>query len=284
MPASPIIDSHLHIWDREAVSIPWLASDALLDRSFSLADFNLACGRTVVEAMVFVECDVAAADALREVAWVSQQAKQDQRIRAIVAHAPLDQGVLALPHLEQLSRFNLIRGIRRLIQAELDPEFCTRPPLVEGVRLLSRFNWSFDACIVSPQLENLTRLVDMCPTVSFVLDHLGKPRVREKQLNPWRAQMFELARRDNVVCKLSGVATEASHTTWTYDDLIPFMDTALDAFGPKRIMFGGDWPVATHAVTYENWVATVDRHLSELSEDERDAIYRRTASSFYRLN
>jgi len=283
MPSFPIVDSHLHIWDSWQIDIPWLARDALLNRPMNLVDYDEARGSTTVDAMVFVECDVAPKAALAEVAWVAEQAQADPRIRAIVAHAPLELGTGVLPHLEALSSFDLVRGARRLIQSEPDTEFCIRPDFVEGVRLLSRFGWSFDACIVHTQLKSLTKLVDLCPDVSFVLDHIGKPAIRDGQLSVWRDEMHELARRDNVVCKLSGVATEADHETWTYQDLEPFMNTALEAFGPRRLMFGGDWPVALHATSYENWIATVDRLLVAVSEDDRHQIYTRTARSFYRL-
>jgi L-fuconolactonase len=283
MPSFPIVESHLHIWDPERIDIPWLASTPLLNRPMTLADYDAARGSTAVDAMVFLECDVAPEAALDEVAWVSGLAQSDARIQAIVAHAPLQLGEGATPHLEALSEFDLVRGVRRLIQSEPDTEFCIRPDFVEGVRRLSGFGWSFDACIIHTQIRSLIRLVDLCPDISFVLDHIGKPAIRDGQLEPWRDAMHELARRDNIVCKLSGVATEADHQNWTYQDLEPYMDTALQAFGPSRLMFGGDWPVALAAINYETWIATVDRFLAGLSDDERHQIYAGTARSFYRL-
>jgi L-fuconolactonase len=283
MPAFPIIDSHLHVWDPAVVPIPWLATDGLLNRPVSVADFDRASAGTPIEAMVFVECDVAAGQALNEVEWVSRQAAVDPRIQAIVAHAPVEIGAAVIPHLELLAAFPLVRGVRRLIQGEPDPAFCERPGFVEGVRQLAGFGFSFDACILHPQLPSLIRLVDLCPEVSFVLDHIGKPDIRQGRLHPWQGQIRELSRRPNVVCKLSGVATEADHHAWRYEQLEPFMSTVLEAFGAGRTMFGGDWPVATHAVAYGDWVATVDRLLAAAATAECEQIYRGTARTVYRL-
>jgi L-fuconolactonase len=283
MPAFPIIDSHLHVWDKDQISIPWLPSVPALDRSVTLDDYDAACGPGVVEGMVFVECDVDPAQSLAEARWVSEQARRDKRIQAIVVFAPLEQGNSVLPHLEQLTEMNLVRGVRRLLQAEPDAEFCLRPRFVEAVRLLSRFGWSFDIGVTYRQMESVIRLADLCPAVPMVLDHLGKPNIREGMLEPWRRQLAELARRENVVCKLSGVATEADHSRWNREELKPFMEAALGAFGPKRLMFGGDWPVSTQAISYRTWLDVADWVLTGLSVSEVRSVFRDTARAFYRL-
>jgi L-fuconolactonase len=283
MPAFPIIDSHLHIWDKDSLSIPWLPSVPALNRSITLGDYDAACGAGVVEGMVFVECDVDPAQALAEAQWVSEQARRDKRIQAIIPHAPLEQGDSVLLHLEQLAEMKLVRGVRRLLQSEPDAEFCLRPRFVEAVRLLSRFGWSFDICITYRQMDSVIRLADLCPAVPMVLDHLGKPNIREGMLEPWRTQMAELARRENVVCKLSGVATEADHSRWDREELKPFMEAALSAFGPKRLMFGGDWPVSTQAISYRGWLDVVEWVLASLSVSELTSVFRDGARAFYRL-
>jgi L-fuconolactonase len=233
--------------------------------------------------MVFVECDVDPAQALAEAQWVSEQARRDKRIQAIIPHAPLEQGDSVLLHLEQLAEMKLVRGVRRLLQSEPDAEFCLRPRFVEAVRLLSRFGWSFDICITYRQMDSVIRLADLCPAVPMVLDHLGKPNIREGMLEPWRTQMAELARRENVVCKLSGVATEADHSRWDREELKPFMEAALSAFGPKRLMFGGDWPVSTQAISYRGWLDVVEWVLASLSVSELTSVFRDGARAFYRL-
>ncbi|MGB3556866.1 MAG: amidohydrolase family protein [Jannaschia sp.] len=176
-----------------------------------------------------------------------------------------------------------MRGIRRIIQDETEPGFCTRPAFVEGVRLLERFGWSFDICIFGHQMADAIQLVDLCPDVSFVLDHIGKPPIRDGRMEPWRRRMFALAERPNVMCKLSGVATEADHASWKPEDLRRYMDVALEAFGPNRLMFGSDWPVATEAIAARSWLDLVDEALSDLTLDEQRSVFAGTAERFYRL-
>lgn len=279
----PIVDSHLHIWDASVCRIPWLPTVPVLNRSFSLCDYNDGCGSVAVDAMVFLECDVDPASVIPETAWVTEQAKGDPRIGAIVAHAPLERGNAVLPHFDQLASFPLVRGVRRLLQQEADPEFCLRPGFIEGVKLLGRRGWSFDICVTYRQMESVIRLADLCPDIPMVLDHLGKPCVREGLLEPWRTQLRELARRENVDCKLSGLATEADHRTWTREEIKPFILAALEAFGPQRTMFGGDWPVSTQAISYPKWVDVVDWATADFTVAERLAIFRDTAKRFYRL-
>ncbi len=283
MPAFPIIDSHLHIWDLDRLRYPWLDGNAHLNRSFSLTDYRQACGSVDVEAMVFLQCEADPSQYLDEARWVAEQAQVDPRLKAMVPWAPLELGEAARPHIERLCEFGLLRGIRRIIQFEPDLDYCLRPGFVAGVRSLASYGLSFDICIDDRHMENVIRLADLCPSVPMVLDHHGKPCVREGRLEPWRSQLNELAQRENVVCKISGLATEADWTGWTPDQMKPFIMAALEAFGPARLMFGGDWPVATQAIAYPRWVEVVDWALADLSPAELRQIYRGTAERFYRL-
>lgn len=283
MPNFPIVDAHLHIWDPSRLPYAWLDAHATLGRSFLLDDYEASVGADAVEAMVFVECDIDTGHSANEIAWVDSVARVDSRIGAYVAHAPVDRGDAVLAELEALQAFEKMRGVRRLIQSETKPGFCIQPDFIAGVRALERFEWSFDICILGWQMADAIALVDACPKVSFILDHIGKPTIREGLLEPWRAQIHELAERSNVVCKLSGVATEADHVSWTRADLAPFIDTALQAFGTDRLMFAGDWPVATQAISPKAWIAEVDHSLAGLSLDEQKSIYRDVARRAYRF-
>ncbi len=278
-----VIDAHLHIWDPARLPYAWLDGHPVLGRSFLLADYDAATAPETVSKMVFVECDIDQGHAVDEVAWVEEVAASDPRIAAIVGHAPVDTGDAVLATLEALEPFGLMRGVRRLIQSETEPGFCTQPGFIEGVRCLERFDWSFDICILGPQMDDAIGLVDACPNISFVLDHIGKPRIANAALEPWRTQMRRLAERSNVVCKLSGVATEADHAAWTPDQLRPFMDAALEAFGPSRLMFGGDWPVAIQAIDARRWMDVARAAVAELSETEQRNVFAGTAERFYRI-
>lgn len=284
MPLFPIIDSHLHIWRPDLLDMAWLESAGKLNRSFTLHDFDQARGAVDVEAMVFVECDVDENATLAEARWVADIARQDDRIKAIVAYAPIHHGDAVRGHLEKLRDIGLMRGVRRLLQQEADADFALRPGFIDGLRALSDFGWSFDVCITYRQMASTIELVRRFPDMQFILDHIGKPGIREFRLQPWADQMKELARSENVVCKMSGVATEADHEHWTRSDLEPFMMAALEAFGTKRLLFAGDWPVATNAVSYVDWVNLVDEVLSRLSASEQRALYRDNAMKTYRLD
>ncbi len=280
MPNFPIVDSHLHLWDPAQISYPWLSG--ALDRAFLTADFQAATGPVAIESLVFLECAAAPHRAMDEARWVLSQAKAEPRISAMVCNASLEKGDAVRADLERLAGTEKVRGVRRIYQDEPDPAFCLRPDFINGVRALSDFGLSFDLCLKHPQLQATIGLADACPNVPMVLDHIAKPGIAAGLMQPWADQMRQLAKRENVVCKLSGVATEAA-AGWTAETLRPYMDVALEAFGPARLMFGGDWPVSTLAITYPAWVALVDDLTRDLSETEQRQIFRDTARSFYRL-
>jgi len=284
MPDFPIIDSHLHIWDLDRMRYSWLAEVPQIYETRTLADFDAARGPVAVEAMVFLQAEVDRAHFHDEADWVAEVAASDGRIRAMVPWAPLENGRAVERDLERLNRHAITRGIRRIIQFEADMEFCLRPDFIEGVRTLARHDLSFDICIDHRHMANTIEFVSRCPEVPMVLDHIGKPDIAGGRLHPWAEQMRSLARFDNVWLKMSGVATEADHAAWTPGDLHPFIETALEAFGAKRTMFGGDWPVATLAVGYRDWVSVLDEVLAGASQDEKQAIWRDTARQFYRLD
>jgi L-fuconolactonase len=283
MPGFPIVDSHLHIWDVDRLRYPWLRNIPLLDRTYSLADYNAACAETRVAAMVFLQCEVDPSQFVDEAAWVTEQAALDPRIEAMVCWAPLELGDAARPHIERLKEFALLRSIRRIVKFEADHDYCLRPGFVAGVRSLADHGLGFDLCISADQLESATRLADLCPNVPMILDHLGTPHIRDGAFEPWRRQLADLARRPNVICKISGLATEADHARWTPRDLRPYLLAALESFGPDRLVFGGDWPVATQATSYSRWIAVVDKVFADLSADELRAIFAENARRTYRL-
>ena len=283
MPSFPIVDTHVHLWDIERLRYPWLAGVPPLNKNHLIADYRRACGPGQVAKMVFVQCDCVPEQALAEAEWVSDLARTEPRLKGIVARASLELGDAVRPHLEQLTTLPLVKGVRRLIQGEADPEFSVRPDFVRGVQLLHEHGFSFDLCIQHPQLASTIKLVRQCPDVRFVLDHIGKPDIKAGRLDPWRAELRELSRLENVWCKLSGMVTEADHAKWTPTDLRPFIDHVMTCFGAGRVMFGSDWPVSTLATDYPRWVATLDEALRGCSEEELHQIYVRNAEAFYRV-
>ena len=283
MPSFPIVDTHLHIWDLGRIRYPWLASAPKLNRSHLIGEYRKACGPVQVAKMVFLQCECDQAQFQEEADWVTEVARTDPRIRGIVPWAPLEKGDRVEEDLARLASNPLIKGIRRIIQFEPDPAFCLQPGFIRGVQLLPRHSLSFDICINHTQFANALKLVRQCPEVKFILDHIGKPDIKGKVLDPWRANLRELASHPNVCCKLSGLANEADMEKWTPADLRPYIDHVMDCFGFERTIFGGDWPVATLATDYPRWVQTVDDALRGSSPDELRRLYVRNAEAFYRV-
>lgn len=282
MPDIPLIDAHLHLIDRGRLSYPWLAHVPTLDRDWRLSDYDRLTGGVAVEGMVFVEVDVAAADRLAEVAFVEDQG--DPRLAGMVACVAMDGGAATEAGLDALKRRRIVRGIRHLIQDHVaEPGWCLRPAFVDGVRMLPSRGLSFDIGMVHPQMADAAALVAACPDVTFVLDHLGKPGIRSDTITGWAEGIARLARLPNVVCKISGVATEADHAGWQDDQALPYVLHALHVFGADRVMFGGDWPVSEQATAFARWVALVDRAVRPFGSAFADRLWQGTAREIYRL-
>jgi L-fuconolactonase len=283
MPTCPIVDAHLHLWDPQRFRMSWLDGNELLNRPYSLADYREHTAGLPIEAMVYLQVEVETPYALIEAEAIAELARQEPRLQAIVAWAPLEYGERARTFLEALSNIDSrIKGVRRLLQSEPD-DFGTRPDFIRGVQMLPEYGLSFDICINHRQLPAALTLVRACPNTAFMLDHIAKPNIAEHVLDPWREQMRELASFPNVQCKISGVATEADPTAWTPDDLAPYVRHALDVFGEDRVAFGGDWPVALLATSYRRWVETLDLLTADLSDTARAKLWGENARAFYRI-
>jgi L-fuconolactonase len=279
-----IVDAHLHLWDPAHFRIPWLDSSDLLNRSYDVQTFREHAADLNIAAMVYVQVDVAPAYALLEAQHVAQLATHEPRLQGIVAWAPLEDGECVRTFLEALVAIGpLIKGVRRILQGEPDPAYCLQPSFIRGVEMLAEYGLSFDVCIYHYQLPAVIELVRQCPTVTFILDHIAKPDIRGGGLDPWRVHIATLARLPNVVCKISGVATEADHARWTVDDLAPYIWHALEVFGEDRVMFGGDWPVALLATSYRRWVETVATLTAGLSPEAQRKLWSDNARRVYRL-
>lgn len=279
------VDSHVHFWNPDAIDYPWLAGAPAISRPTFPADLDAARGELAYElaGIVFVEADCLPAHALREAEWVTSLAAEDSRIRGIVAHARLQRGEAVREELAALQKLPLVKSIRRLIQSE-PLGFSTGADFVRGVQLLPEYGFSFDLCIFHSQLGDVLELVERCPDVSFILDHMGKPGIEAGLTEPWKSQIRELAQRPDIHCKLSGVVTEADKANWTADQVRPYMEHILDCFGPARVVFGSDWPVVNLAADYRRWFALATETISAYSPAEQQMILHDNAVRFYRLS
>ncbi len=282
MPDFPIIDSHVHLYDPQRLSYGWMRG-AKIERRNLLDTFDAARGPVEVEGLVFAEVAADPGQHLAEAEFVQELADSDPRLMGMVAHAPVEKGEAVEEDLAALAKNASLRGIRRLIQGEVDPGICLAPDFLAGVRAVGRRGLPFDICIKHWAMVFAIELARRCPEVTFVLDHIGKPAIALGLREPWWGQMRELASLPNVVCKISGVVTEADHAAWTEAQIVPYVMHAIECFGFDRVMYGSDWPVSEFTHAYPDWVAMLDRRTSGCTEAEKRALWGGTARRIYRL-
>jgi L-fuconolactonase len=284
MPSRPTIDSHVHIWDTARFPIPWLENLPPLNKRIWIDDYFAATGNLNVEGFVYMQVEVAPPYALIEAQTIAALAEVDPRVLAIVPWAPLEEGEKVRIFLEQMVAISpKIKSIRRIVQGEADPEFCLQPGFIRGNQILPEYGLTSEICCYSNQLAANVELVRQCPGTEFILNHIAKPNIRGNEFEPWASQMTELADLGNVVCKISGATTEADIENWTFDDVRPYVEHALNAFGEDKVLFGSDWPVVTQAASYPRWVETVQEITKDFTNEQKNKLWKDNAVRFYRL-
>jgi L-fuconolactonase len=218
VPDFPIVDAHVHLYDPANLPYAWLGGVPAINKAHLPSDFDRLTAPVKVDGIVFVEVDVDDPRHLDEARWVEALGRSDSRIRALVAGMPLEKGLSIEPDIAEYAKLPHARAVRRLMQKHAgEPGWSLQPDFVAAMKLLPKYDLTFDLCIFHNQMRETIELVEKCPEVRFMLDHIGKPGIREGLTQPWRAEMRELAALPNVECKISGVVTEADHTGWTYD-------------------------------------------------------------------
>ncbi|PTN07788.1 amidohydrolase [Mangrovibacterium marinum] len=274
-----IIDTHHHFWNFNPVEFDWIDDKmATIRRSFLPHDLAATLKGTEVQAVVTVQ----ARQCVDETDWLLKLAHENELIQGVVGWLPLAAENID-EWLEKYRSNNWLKAVRHVVQGEPDPEFVLGKAFNRGVNLLNRYSLVYDILIFDHQLPNTIRFVDQHPDQQFVLDHLAKPRIREGELEPWASEIRKLAERENVSCKLSGMVTEARYKTWTDAQLEPYLDVVLEAFGPKRLLYGSDWPVCLVATQYADWLSVVKKKLARLTANEQDLILYKNARRVYQL-
>jgi L-fuconolactonase len=272
------IDSHQHFWSYDAQNYSWIDPASAVARNFGPADLRPELADGGIEGTVAVE----ARSQIDETEDLLAFAERTSFVRGVVGWLPLiDPGFGEL--LARYGQNPKLRGLRHAIAAEADPEFMFRKDFNSGIARLAGARLSFDLLLVPGLLGRAPAFVDAHPRQTFILDHLAKPFIRDRVLEPWATDLRELAKRPNVYCKVSGLVTEADLANWTPSDLGPYLDVALEAFTPRRLMFGSDWPMCLIATTYGRWLGVARDWAAALSSDERDRIFGGTAVEAYGL-
>lgn len=274
-----VFDAHHHLWDTRVVEYRLFRERVpKLDRPFLLDEYEREARALGVTGSLWVEAASAGADGKRELAWAAGHAGTGGLVEGLIAFMRLEAADEAA--YDELPA--QVVGVRRSFEFE-EPGFARRPDVVHGARLAGERGLVVDLVLFPPALPAAIDLVDACPGTQFVLDHLGKPEIAARRWEPWASLVHELAHRPNVAAKLSGLATEADRTSWSVDDLRPYVEHALELFGPGGLLYGSDWPVLTLAGGgHEHWLEAVMRLLEPLTGEEQHAILEQNARRLYR--
>ncbi|HID76754.1 MAG TPA: amidohydrolase [Planctomycetaceae bacterium] len=296
-----IVDTHQHLWDLDKFRLPWLKPGDPLCRSFLTEDYLKATEGLSVTRAVYMEVAVAPEQKLAEAEFVIQLCRREDNptVAAVIGGMPGEAGFR-----DYILRFKdspFVKGVRQIPPPARGGRFLyEQHDFVAGIRLLGRLGMCFDLCMPPGRLQEAIRLVDACPDTRFVCDHCGNadpkafwsdsrrrdhPRAGppSHEAEPWRRGMAELAKRDSVVCKISGIVARAPREAWTADDLAPIINHCLEVFGPDRVMFASDWPVCTRAATLRQWVTALREVVGQRSREEQRKLFAQNADRFYGL-
>ncbi|MEV6759971.1 amidohydrolase family protein [Streptomyces sp. NPDC051105] len=274
------VDAHHHVWDLSVRDQDWIAGPELqpLRRNFTVEDLEPEARAAGVTRTVLVQTITVPEETPEFLAL----ADTHDLVAGVVGWTDLTAPAIAdeLARLSELPGGTYLKGIRHQVQGEPDPEWLLRPEVHRGLAAIADAGLVYDLVVQAHQLPAAVKAAESHPHLTFVLDHLGKPPIASGTLEPWATAVRALAALPNTVCKLSGMVTEADPASWTVDDLRPYAETVLDAFGPDRLMFGSDWPVCVLAGTYGE---VLDAATQLVGPDERTRVFETTATRVYGL-
>lgn len=275
-----LIDSHHHLWKYSAAEYGWINDQmSVLRQDFLAAELQQVASESGVDGFVSVQ----ARQIIEETDALLKIAAAEPLIRGVVGWVPLaDPNVAGV--LDRYTDSDKLKGVRHVVQDEADDRFIMGDDFNRGVSLLKARNLVYDVLIFAKQLPASIEFVDRHPDLPMVLDHIAKPTIASAAFDSfWETNMREIAKRDHLACKFSGVATEVRDDTWTIDTIRPYWDVALEAFSPKRLMFGSDWPVCLLRTGHQQWLSVVQELASELSGDEQADFFANNAARVYQL-
>ncbi len=273
------IDAHHHFWKYNEKEYGWMNDRmARIRRDFLPADLKREIDRAGIDGVVSVQ----ARQILEETRFLLAHARRHDFIKGVVGWVPLIAPQVR-DAIAEFSGAEKLKGYRHVLHDEEDDRYMLREDFNAGIEAVTEANLIYDILIFEKHLPQTIQFVDRHPNQAFVVDHIAKPRIRDGYLSPWQSLIVELARRENVYCKISGMATEADWQSWTEAELKPYLDTVVEAFGPQRLMFGSDWPVCLLAVEYARWHEIVAEYVATLTADEQARILGGTAVEAYKL-
>lgn len=273
-----VVDSHHHFWDLGIRSYDWMPKDSPLRVNYLPDDLRPLLGAASVDATVIVQ----AHPSVEETKWLLKIAEETEFVAGVVGWVDLlDPGVGDT--LDELQPSPYFKGIRHLWEIEEDPAWLAKSQAIAGLKEVESRGLCYDFLVRPPNLPHVPRIMEQVPNLKAVIDHIAKPNIQEREVEPWLTLMREVASIDGMRCKVSGMTTEADMLNWTEADLMPYIQHVLGMFGADRLMFGSDWPVSTQATTYDRWADTVRNVLVNLPEEPSSFVFGETAIRFYDL-
>jgi L-fuconolactonase len=273
------IDSHQHFWSYDPALHSWMTDDmTVLQRDYGPAELLRLLQQSGLDGSVAVQA--------------SQTEAENDFLLSLAADHPFIAGIVGWVDLQSpavgerlayYKQFSAIKGFRHVIHDEPDIDFMLRPAFLNGIRTLADFGYTYDILIFDIHLPNTLLFVQQFPDQPFVVDHIAKPKIRNGEIDNWRASLAAVASFPNVCCKISGMVTEAVWKKWKQQDLIPYLDAVVELFGTKRIMYGSDWPVCTLSGSYAETYGIVQAYFSRFSADEQRDFFGQNAKRFYGL-
>jgi len=273
------IDSHQHFWKFNIRDYGWITHEMnVIKRDFLPDDLQEELKKNNFDGSVAVQ----ARQTLEETEWLLQLSDRYSFIKGVVGWVDLRSTQLER-QLDAFASHPRFVGVRHVIQDEPDDEFILSDVFRQGIKVLEKYNLVYDILIFQKHLPQTIEFVRKFPGITFVLDHIAKPLIKQKVISPWKERLIELAKLPNVYCKISGMVTEADWFQWKKEDFIPYLDIVFNAFGTDRVMIGSDWPVCLLAGKYDKIINIVSAYMADFSEHEKKAVFGENAVKVYKL-
>lgn len=274
-----IIDTHQHFWKYDKDRHAWIDEDMKkIRRDFLPKELEQVYSENGIRGCIAVQADQTEA----ENEFLLDLAGKNNFIKGIIGWVDFRAENIE-ERLEYYSGQNKIKGFRHIVQGEPDHNFLLRKPFLKGIEALGKYDLCYEILVFPHQLGAVLEFVKKFPNQKFVIDHLAKPYIKDGFFDGWACLIREIAARENVFCKISGMVTEADYHNWSYEQLQPYMQLVFEHFGSKRVMFGSDWPVCQVAADYSEVKEIAGKFIKQFSEEDQENFWYKNAIDFYNI-
>jgi L-fuconolactonase len=273
------IDAHQHFWQFNAVRDSWITDEmSVIQKNFFPNDLKPVLQQNGFDGCVAVQ----ASQSEEETRFLISLASENDFVKGVVGWIDLQADNIE-ERLEEYKSIPVVKGFRHVLQGEPQRDLMLNPGFKRGIEALQQYGFTYDILIFPDQVKFSDELVAFFPEQKFVIDHIAKPYIKRKEIDEWKKDMENIAKHENVYCKISGMVTEADWKTWKKEDFEPYLDVVVNAFGTNRILFGSDWPVCLVAASYQEMLAIVKDYFASFSKDEQEQFFGLNAIRFYNL-